>query len=122
MYWGLSIEDLLPQFKSDILMTTMVRRYLSDCFPADEKANDPTATADPSELSFPDYYETSMPLGLFRINQAIQNFSIPIKDKISLMPDYINLHKETLADEQQRAGYTIHKRLYFRNLVHLGRE
>lgn len=32
-----------------------------------------------------------MPLGLFRINQAIQNFSIPIKDKISTMPNYINV-------------------------------
>lgn len=28
----------------------MVRIYLSDCFPADEKANDPTATAELSEL------------------------------------------------------------------------
>ncbi|EFO18542.1 hypothetical protein LOAG_09952 [Loa loa] len=100
----------------------MIRQYLSDCFPADEKGNDPTVTADLSELSFPDYYETSMPLGLFRINQAIQNFSIPIKDKITTVPNYINQYKEFLADEQQRAGYTIHKRLYFRNLVHLGKE
>ncbi|VDO28132.1 unnamed protein product [Brugia timori] len=103
-------------------MTTMIRQYLLDCFPADERANDPTATIDFSELSFPDYYETSMPLGLFRINQAIQNFSIPIKDKITIMPDYINQYKEVLANEQQRAGYIIHKRLYFRNLVHLGND
>ncbi|VDM91345.1 unnamed protein product [Litomosoides sigmodontis] len=116
-------KELFPWFKSDMLMTTMIRQYLSDCFPADERANDPTATADLSELSFPDHYDTlSMPLGLFRINQAILNYSIPIKDKISLMPDYINLHKEMLANEQQRAGYTIHRRLYFRNLVHLGKE
>ncbi|KAM3717706.1 6,7-dimethyl-8-ribityllumazine synthase [Dirofilaria immitis] len=115
-------KDLLPWFKSEMSWTTMVRQYLSDCFPADEKGNDPTVTADLSELSFPDYYETSMPLGFFRINQAIQKFSIPMKDNDIIMPNYINLHKEMLADEQQRAGYTIHKRLYFRNLVHLGED
>uniref|UniRef100_A0A915PVR0 Helitron helicase-like domain-containing protein n=1 Tax=Setaria digitata TaxID=48799 RepID=A0A915PVR0_9BILA len=72
--------------------------------------------------SFPDQYDTAIPLGLFRINQAIRNFSIPENDKDIAVPDYINarVHKEILANEQQRAGYTIHKRVHFKSLVFLG--
>ncbi|MCP9262522.1 hypothetical protein DINM_005898 [Dirofilaria immitis] len=100
--------------------TTMVRQYLSDCFPADEKGNDPTVTADLSELHLMMEVNVNERRLMTEVNVNERRLMTEVNVNESRL--ITELHKEMLADEQQRAGYTIHKRLYFRNLVHLGEE